>query len=435
MSKLNLPAVLVSVSPVLDDVAKALGVARNVLASDEEIQHAWAGLPRILIKVPPQLRSEQHVRMCVAVAAGLFDAAVNYAWNSAIVELRRKVRDFGLHVVPQVIGRPFDEKALVELKDVELLELCLSLNLVDEDGFFFLNQCREVRNNFSSAHPPIGALDDHEFLTFLNRCAKYALSSTVNPQGVDTQAFIGAIKGARFTNEQREKWIERLDHTHDAQRELLIGTLHGIYCDPDSSEEARLNALSVCRELAAKFTARTKSEIINRHNEYIAQGKADRQTASQNFFSKLGLLAILSHAERHTIISRACQRLLSVHEDFNNFYNEPPFAERLVEISAQGAIPETAQPDFVNVVVLCATGNQYGTSWAASPHYLKIIKNFSPREVTLMLDAASKYQRLALRITHYPKCKERFRELVQMIDKASVSTSHKAAYKSWLAAK
>lgn len=432
MSKVNLPAVLTSTSRVLDQLTTALGVPRDLLASDEEIQHAWAELPRVLTKIPPELRSEQHVRMCVAVAGGLLDAAVNYAWNSAILELRRKVRDFGLHVVPQVIGKPFDEKTLVELKDIELLELCLSLNLIDEDGFFFLDQCREVRNNFSSAHPPIGSLDDHEFLTFLNRCAKYALSSAINPRGVDTQAFIAAIKGAKFTGEQREKWIERLEQTHDAQRELLVGSLHGIYCDPDSSQEARLNALSVCRELASKFTAKSKSEIINRHNEYVAQGKADRQIASQEFFSKLGLLALLTHAERHAIISRACQRLLSVHEDFNNFHNEPPFAERLVEISAQGAIPETAQAEFVNVVALCATGNQYGHSWAASPHYLKIIKNFSPREVALMLDGATKYQRLALRITNYPKCKNRFKDLLRLIDKTSVPTSHKAVYSSWV---
>ena len=371
--------------------------------------------------------------MCVAVASGLLDAAVNYAWNSAIVELRRKVRDFGLHVVPQVIGKSFDEKALVDIRDAELLELCLSLNLVDEDGFFFLDQCREVRNNFSSAHPPIGSLDDHEFLVFLNRCAKYALSTTINPKGVDTVQFINSIKGGKFTEEQREKWVERLDETHDAQRQLLVGTLHGIYCDPDASEEARLNALSVCRQLAEKFTPQTRSDLINRHNEYIAQGEDDRRTASQAFFSDLGLLALLSHAERHAIISRACQPLLRVHDDLNNFYNEPPFAERLAEIAAQSGTPESAQPEFVNVVVLCATGNQYGYSWGADSHYRGLIKNFSPREVSLMLDAVDKYQRLQFRLEHYALCKTRFRKLVELVDEASVLPSHRAAYKLWTA--
>jgi hypothetical protein len=128
----------------------------------------------------------------------------------------------------------------------------------------------------------------------------------------------------------------------------------------------------------------------------------------------------------------ACQRLFSAHEDFNNFYNEPPFAERLVEINAQGGIPETAQPEFVNVVMLCATGNQYGYSWAASHYYEKTIKSFSPREVALMLDTATHYSWLASRISAYPKCKNRFRELVGLIDQASVPTSHKSAYASWM---
>ena len=373
--------------------------------------------------------------MCVAVATGLLDAAVNYAWNSAVLELRRKVRDFGLHVVPQVIGTPFNEKALVELKDTELLVLCLSLNLINEDGFFFLDQSREIRNNFSSAHPPIGSLDDHEFLTFLNRCAKYALATTVNPKGVDTRAFIKAVKRSKFTRGQRDKWVERLAETHDAQRELLAGTLHGVYCDPDSTEEARLNALSVCRKLAATFTPQIKSEIINRHNDYIAHGESDRQKASQEFFANLGLLGLLSHAERHTLISRACQRLLSVHEGFNNFYNEPPFADRLLEISNQGAIPKTAQPEFVNVVILCATGNQYGVSWGAESFYVEMIKNFLPRKIALMLDATIDYQRLNLRLKHYSRCRKQFRQLVRVIDKASVPTSHKTIYSRWKSAK
>ncbi len=434
MSNLNLPVVLSSTSPMLDQLTQALGVPRAALASDEQIAHAWSDLPKVLEKIPRELLTEQHVRMCVAVAAGLLDAAINYAWNSAVVELRRKVRDFGLHVVPQVIGKPFDEKTLVEFKDIELLELCLSLNLIDEDGFFFLDQCREVRNNFSSAHPPIGSLDALEFLAFLNRCAKYALASTINPKGVDTQAFIGAIKGARFTNEQRAAWTGRLTETHDAQRELLVGTLHGIYCDPDSSQESRLNALSICRALAERFTPRIKSEIINRHHDYVVGGKADRQAASQDFLSKLSMLGLLSHAERHTIISRACQRLLSVHDDFNNFYNETPFAERLLEISGQGAIPETAQAEFVNTVVLCAVGNQYGYAWAASPAYMKMIKNFSPREVSLMLEAATKYPRLAYRLEHFPKCRAQFPVLVRMIEETSVPASFKGTYKEWAAA-
>lgn len=76
--------------------------------------------------------------MCVAVSTGLFDGAMNYAWNAAILQLRTKVRNFGLPIVAQILQSDFEEKHLLELQDSRLLELALKLNLVNEDGFFFL---------------------------------------------------------------------------------------------------------------------------------------------------------------------------------------------------------------------------------------------------------------------------------------------------------
>ena len=76
--------------------------------------------------------------MCVAVSAGLFDSAINYAWNAAVVELCEKVRRFGLSGdCHHVTGSTFNEAALLDLKDAENFSLCLKLNLISEDGFFF----------------------------------------------------------------------------------------------------------------------------------------------------------------------------------------------------------------------------------------------------------------------------------------------------------
>jgi hypothetical protein len=386
MNDVRLPAIAKDSSTALEQITRALGVPREIIASDAEISRAWDQLPRLLSMIPPQLRSELHARMCVAIAAGLFDSAINYAWNSAVVALRTKVRAFGLHVVPQIIQKEFDEQKLLDLKDAELLELCLSLNLIAEDAFFFLDQCRDIRNNFSSAHPPMGAIDDAEFIAFLNRCAKYALSSTSNPKGVDTHGLIKAVKTAKFVGHQKHEWVDRIAATHEAQQELIFTMLHGIYCDASSSEEARLNALSLCEAFADKFTPKTKSELLNRHSDYVAEAKTDRQTASQIFFEKLGLLSLLSDIERHVVVSAACKRLLTVHQGWDNFYNEAPFAERLLSLSTQVPIPDSAKTEFVAAVVTCAAGNPYGVSRAAYPFYEKMIRQFSPAEIGIMLN-------------------------------------------------
>src|SRR5690606_32960533 len=142
----------------------------------------------------------------------------------------------GLPIVAQILQSDFEEKHLLELQDSRLLELCLKLNLINEDGHFFLDQCRDVRNNFSAAHPTIGKVNDREFTTFLNRCVRYALADASSPKGVDIASFISAIKGPRFNANQKMIWVQRLSETHAAQRQMLVGMVHGIYCDQNTSE-------------------------------------------------------------------------------------------------------------------------------------------------------------------------------------------------------
>src|SRR5438270_12012703 len=141
-----------------------------------------------------------------------------------------------------------------------------------------------------------------------------------------------------------------LRETHDAQRDLLIGNLHGIYCDPQVGQGARLNALDLAGQFANDLTSKSKSDLIIRHFGYSAEGKHDRHIASQEFFGKLGLLNLLNEMERHNIVVSACGRLMSVHQAYDNFHNEPPFAERLYELTAQIAVPETAKKEFVKTV-------------------------------------------------------------------------------------
>ncbi len=266
---------------------------------------------------------------------------------------------------------------------------------------FLLDQCRDIRNNFSAAHPSMGMLDEDEFLVFLSRVAKHALANERNPRGVDIQALIAAIKAVRFNDAQFETWRVRIAETFDAQRELLFGSLHGIFCDPGSGEEARVNALRICESFASIMTPKTRSDLVGRHQDYRAKGDEPRHKASQQFFERVGFLRLLGDTELHSLITSTAKNLLSVHEAFNNFYNEPPFAERLASLVAQNRVPESAQYEFVEAVVTCATGNQYGVSHAALPAYEQMIRSFSPAEIRIMIDLPSQNKVVARRIrTH-----------------------------------
>jgi hypothetical protein len=423
-----LPTLPQKILPEIAELTSYLGIPREVLASDEEIEIAWRDLPRELRNLPDEMDKELIARMCVAISTGLFDSAVNYIWNASVLHLRKKVRNFGLLVVAQTLQTDFEEKHLIDLQDSELLDLCHKLNILSDDGFFFLDQCRNIRNNFSAAHPTLGKLNDREFLVFLNRCIKYALADSSSPQGVNISSFISAIKGIRFTDGQRQEWIFRLMATHDAQRQLLIGTAHGIYCDPSSPETARLNALDLCIGVKDTFTAGLRSHLISSHSEYLAKGDEGRYKASLLFFETLGLLEILNESERHSIIIKAVERLWTTHLSFNNFYNEPPFAERLLELSHLGEIPETAHEQYVHTVVACFIGNGYGVCHAAESTYSTLIQEFSPREIIAFLQLPKYKNRVYDRISNSVECRIRYIQALKLIDQASLQPRAKADY-------
>ena len=417
---------------MLAQLTAALGVPRDVVASDEQIREALERLPRLIRRIPARLRDERIVKACIAVASGLFDATINYVWNAAIVELRGKVRRFGLHVIPQILDdKTFDEQRLLELKDSELLDLCLRLNLITDQDFFFLDQCRATRNSYSVAHPANADVDEDEVLSFVSRCQKHALSSTQDPKGVDTKKLLEAIHSARLKKGQLEAWEERLRGTFDAQRELIFGMLHGINCDPEAGEEARVNAIDLCLRFKEEFTPKTQSMLVDRHQDYKAKGDEGRYKASQGFFERLGIAALLGKSEVHSLITSAARNLLRIHNDWNNFYNEPPFADRLEEITRAIAVPKTAQGAFVEAVITCAVGNSYGVSSAAMPIYRKMIRSFSPREVGVMLGLSEAKGIVASRLKISRDCVRRYADLVRLLDKSSVPTVMRSQYKHW----
>ena len=193
LKELTLPKVETGTLPAIKEIVTALNVPREVLASVQSIVYAWRELPRELSGIPEDLRDELLARMCVATSVGLFDGAINYVWNASVNNLRKKVKHFGYNVVGQILQKKFEENDLYDMKDSELLELCLQINLISEDGYYFLSQCRDIRNNYSAAHPNSNMLDDRELIIYINRFAKYALSTSINVKGVDISNFLNTI--------------------------------------------------------------------------------------------------------------------------------------------------------------------------------------------------------------------------------------------------
>lgn len=420
-------------SSLLAELTNKMSVPRDVIASDKDIEKVISELYELLLEVPKERLSQQLVRMCISIACGLFDSGLNYVWNETIVALRQRIKVYGLPVVAKILDKEFDEKQLNGLRDSELLDYCLKLNLLTEDGYFYLNCNREVRNKCSAAHPAIYDIDKSEVIVFIARCVKYVLSEKDTPKGVNFARLIDAIKFGRFTSEQKSAWLDRLTRTHDAQRQLIVGSLYGIYCDPDATEQARLNSFDLCDGMKDIITNEAKLDILNKHSDFVAKGDNKRCKASMQFFERIKWVSLLDSCDRNILYSHAVDDLYLVHNDFNNFYNEPPFAERLLNIVKQGAVPEAVLEKYVITVTCCFIGNGWGVSDRAFHCYEEMIQGFSPREVSVMLKLSESQQNLlGRRILDWPNCRQNFVKALKMLDINTVSSSVTSIYNKYV---
>lgn len=413
---------------IVTSITESLGFPRNVLAPSEDIENVWSTLKRQINKVKLEYRHEMLARMVVAIRVGLFSSAVNEMWNTTILALRDKVLAFGLNEANQFLTIKLDDRKFKELKDKELLDIAVELGLLSEDSYFFLNHCREIRNNYSSAHPSNQVLDGDELNYFIHQNVKQVLSNEVKFIGFRSDEFIATIKGSKLGEEAQTELSERIRKTNDLQKTAILKALFGIYADEKNDEFVRQNCLDLSRKNWLFFSERAKSELTILYSEYLIQDNTKKQYA-KNYFEKVGALEILPKDEQVSIVGKIIKQLESTHFDINNFYNETAFAERLNNLRHQ--IPLQIIKEFVYVISLCYVGNQYGTSRTATKYYEEIIQNFTVREIDKLFELVEEDNYLRYRTKNFQRCKTKFKSLLNLLNEESIPTKWKDKYEKW----
>lgn len=405
-------------------VTDIIGVPRDVLPTKSQIQTVCSLLPREIMMIPPAKRDALILKMCIASSVGLFDGAINYIWDSVVINLRDLIRKVGFNNVGSVTGKDFTETTLKELNDSGLLDLLRQLGLLTEEGYYFLNQCRDMRNNISIAHPSIATVDDLELLNFINRCCKYGLNENIEYHGIDINKYIATISKSQLDNEQIQIMSSQIEETYPSQKSLMAKTLHGMYCDSKKQEYVRINCLEIIKKIKSdnKLENNMISSMISNHDEYKLLSDSSKLEASRAFINKTGLISYLSNNEQEIMFRKACNQLKQIHLGFDNFYNEPIFAERLLDLSTNiGEIPNSCKSLYVNVVLMCYIGNEYGISNAAEYYYEKMIVGFRPQELNIMLHKNEYDERIQGRLKYSNKCLSRYQKALKLINVNSLT--------------
>lgn len=290
------------------------------------------------------------------------------------------------------------------------------MNIISEQGYFYLDQCRDTRNNASAAHPSDIELDDRELINFISRCAKYGLSDDFELSGINFKDMISVLENANTTDDNLRVLGDNIKNTFVSQKEFIFSILYSNYIDSSVNEVKRNNSIKLAKHLTSEVNNKIIVTLLEKHNDKKIKDEQISINNSLQFLREMNLTSHLSESEKILIFQKAIGNLSRAHDGMNNFYNEPPFAERLLEITTQiKPVPELVKGEHIKTLLTCYFGNSYGTSTSATPFYTAMFQNLTPKELEYLLNILKNTNKMKDVMTVFWK-KELFIKLLHDIE-------------------
>lgn len=399
----------------------------NVLVPVEERIRVFANLQAVVDRLPEdrRTRSTYVSKFIAAAAAGLFDAALNYLWDETISELRSRIAQYDVTYFFDVAVTNNERRKhlnsaedLDKITDQELITGANQIGLISDIAFRHLDYIRYMRNWVSAAHPNQNSITGLQLITWLETCVNEILSLPLSHVTIEIGRLLVNIKthalsqadatsiGTFFTTLEQE----RVDN--------LISGFFGIYCQPDTvtTVSTRDNIQLLAPRLWPRVSEVKRKHLGVRYAQFQVNNDRDPAQRARQFLDVVGGAGYIPEGLRAAEIEIALDNLLNAHNGYNNFYNEPPFANQLARLmsDAHARIPPQIEERYVLALTTVFLTNGNGTTRAAEPIYRRLLQQLNSAQAFLAITSFTD-STIASRL-QFDLCERKYRTLLEMLE-------------------
>jgi len=355
-----------------------------------------------------------------AVAAGLFDAALNYMWDQTVHELRNRVSQYDLsYFYDNAVkstdkrNRLKDENDLDKIDDSELILGAKEIELITDMGFKHLEYVRYMRNWASAAHPNQNELSGLQLISWLETCIKEVISLPLSNAAIEIKKLLGNIKSNTVSALDAKAIAPSfLDLTQHQINNLAAG-FFGIYTQIATTAQVRQNIQLLLPYLWERVDETTRKAFGVKLGKFTVNNDQAQQILAREFLNIVSGQSYIPDRLRSAEIQIAVDNLLTAHRNRGNFSNEPPFARELMRLVGND-VPPPIEQNYILAIVEVFLTNGNGVSWSAEPIYLKMLSSLSPSQYLIAMLSFTD-DNIASKLS-WKSCPEKFRELLKLIE-------------------
>ncbi|WP_103605911.1 hypothetical protein [Campylobacter concisus] len=408
--------------------------SENIIASVDERENIMKMLPQLMNSIPEsQKRDATYLSRFVAGAAiGLFDASLNYVWNEVVISLRQKIIYFGIDtffdnaVADKVREQYKNEDDLLGIKDKTMLETLRKLEWISSVVYLKLCHILDMRNQIGASHPNSYNINSFELLGWLKTCVTEVINDKPSSSAVHIKKIVEQIK--KSTSSLDDITIGTIGKEVKKFSSVMSGTLlralFGIFIVESTSVEARENVLKLSKEIWKYCRDDIKYDIGEKKLFFRNNLQKNKEDLTYKFLEYCDGLPYLSLTERSLEISGLCDDLHTVHNEWDNYYHEPPIAKKIMKyISQPSDIPNDREEKIIKTFLECRIGREVtycqGVSPGAVGYYDSLFKMLTEEQIKIALTEI-KYQMESISIGKSIRAKN-IRKIIDIFIREDIS--------------
>lgn len=408
--------------------------SENIIASVDERENIMKMLPQLMNSIPEsQKRDATYLSRFVAGAViGLFDASLNYVWNEVVISLRQKIIYFGIDtffdnaVTDKVREQYKNEDDLLGIKDKTMLETLRKLEWISNVVYLKLCHILDMRNQIGASHPNSYNINSFELLGWLKTCVTEVINDKPSSSAVHIKKIVEQIK--KSTSSLDDITIGTIGKEVKKFSSVMSGTLlralFGIFIVESTSVEARENVLKLSKEIWKYCRDDIKYDIGEKKLFFRNNLQKNKEDLTYKFLEYCDGLPYLSLTERSLEISGLCDDLHTVHNEWDNYYHEPPIAKKIMKyISQPSDIPNDREEKIIKTFLECRIGREVtycqGVSPGAVGYYDSLFKMLTEEQIKIALTEI-KYQMESISIGKSIRAKN-IRKIIDIFIREDIS--------------
>lgn len=375
----------------------------------------------LVSKYAPQLSIKDQNQIIKAFQNESFEMVSSYVWTKSIIALRNHLSKMGISFIAEMLDRP-DLNDHINLQqaisEYEAIQLAEELGVINGTVAFRLKQAMETVAHFNQmdfADDEDNEMNEDEAKMIVRSCIQGVLGYNKIEEAIDFKNFRTALEESTLTSDNT--YIVKLIQSPYFFLKTTIRILLAIIKSSNGAhlENSLANANLIVPKIWDMLKHPERYQIGRVYAELSNDGKTKAASGIRQVLLKVRGFDFVPEDLRSNSFIKVANEIISAHENFNNFYNEPAPMQTLSKMGS--VIPIPAFSACITATLCVKLGNRYGIARDAQSYANSVLKNITPeRWIYFFNEVLPTNQRILFKLLSNSSTSERWVNLINSLD-------------------